>query len=554
MNVNLNSLNEIKQQFDDMFDIYITQDNAREVAEAIHTMDERKNDILAILCQAPELDENGNIQADMAAKLNEMNSHVNKIAQQYFSHLSSEPTPPSSIFSSEKSKTISVVGFSRMGCNCWVNSLLSMIIANPTLLEVYEKVADHYEKQYPALKKALVAYYDALEANTPVPAGVTQEVRLVFNALFGKKDPVSGAAVFSADSSAQEDAREALESLIAHAIDVLKITPKSLCPMETTMTFHPIETPQDAPFWEAAKFTQLDANHSFTQKQNQYQISIDVTDQKIIPFEMLLKNYFVNEDQGVEGKYLTSDSKVQKFRRISATCKFVEPPLELILNVNRGAQHANGICYKVKTPVMVPQHLVLPSCATKANQPIPYELDSFVLHTGELGYGHYMCYRKIDGLWIELNDDKTRNVEEKEMNDILQGKKGAGFTSVIHHYNLSEKILPINNSNATSAPLFRVEYQGEGSIGMCGGFNDWKHREAIAVQDGIFFLDISKMERDKEHVCKFVLNQEKWQKPEGDAGHIVFKIDVSGTVTIVNTGSLPYERGSFILNRENFEG
>src|SRR5262249_12091019 len=116
--------------------------------------------------------------------------------------------------------------------------------------------------------------------------------------------------------------------------------------------------------------------------------------------------------------------------------QFEQTPRAFMLVIKRFGADAYGKRFKITDPVMVQQILILPPHATKKGCPTAYALNAFIVHSGGSGGGHYICYKKIQGKWIEVNDSNVRFVPEDELNSILCGRKSSQFTSYLHHYTL----------------------------------------------------------------------------------------------------------------------
>src|SRR3990172_6132596 len=83
-----------------------------------------------------------------------------------------------------------VIGFENAWANCWMNSLMQMIIAEPSLLAAYRYVAEHYrdhgetaaERAHgQALLGVLGAHRDQLALHESVSSGYTQQIRQFFH-------------------------------------------------------------------------------------------------------------------------------------------------------------------------------------------------------------------------------------------------------------------------------------------------------------------------------------------------------------------------------------
>lgn len=353
------------------------------------------------------------------------------------------------IISTESSQAVReasdlAVGFENMSANCWANSLLSLAVFIPSLRTAYETVADSYSNDTANkphadnLKAALMAYDMALAEGKPIPAIVSQKVRLAFHHLF--QNEVQG---ISAQSYHQEDASEAMQLIMGRYEEILKKqgkfdpAPELYCPLETTRYYDPIGEAVDVDLLDPDYFP-LEENDCSASTSSDYQIILDLQGRNL-SFPALLSEFFYNTSiLGSEpATYLNVEGRKQEYALICEERKFKDTPKELFLTIKRFGITNLGVGYKITTPVAVNRMISLPAEATTSNQSLAYELDAFIVHYGAgFGSGHYISYKKIDGRWIEANDAKVRFVSEQEIDQILQGNKAMNCTSYIHHYAL----------------------------------------------------------------------------------------------------------------------
>ncbi len=349
-------------------------------------------------------------------------------------------------------------GFSNMGANCWANSILSMIIFVPSFRQIYERVADHYANSGEtierknhgiALQNALIAYDTALIEKKAVPPEISQNLRLAFHSLeFGG---------FSPEASKHEDAWEALHGLTTKYIDILKNKHPNLeqgqLPLadlyratQTTTFCEPVGEEYEPLSYKT--YSTLMQNNSISVGHQGFEILVELQNSKDVPFSKLLAHsfrYSISID-GALPEYKLQNGKVRRCKLIYGTYQFLNVPKEFLLILKR---FGDG---KITTPVWIDRIITLPPEATTEKRSINYELDSFIVHSGfSLNGGHYICYKKIEDKWIEVNDSEVRFVEEREIDQILHGQKGEHYTSYLHHYRLplSSNQIAVNNSNNT---------------------------------------------------------------------------------------------------------
>ncbi len=345
------------------------------------------------------------------------------------------------------------IGFGNLGANCWANSLLSMILSMPNFKRAYEAVANHYAQDNlnaqnqlhgKALLNALQAYEAALMLKQPVPASISQDVRLAFNHFFGRVNPLTFHEIFSKQTYRQEDAWEGMQMLMGRYEHIMRLDgntnplPRPYSLLQTKRHYHPIGEPQPADQEKLRKddYSRLTIDNVSSMTHDDYQIILDLQNNGHLSFRQLLSEYFRNTHlQGHDaGTYLLPDGQVQQFQLIGEGRQFVQAPEELLLTIKRFGASMEGVGFKIATPLAIHQTLVLPADATSVNVPIAYELDAFNVHSGDFGGGHYIAYRKINGQWIEANDGYVRFISEQEIDQILFGQKRPTFTSYMHHY------------------------------------------------------------------------------------------------------------------------
>ncbi len=368
---------------------------------------------------------------------------------------SDQITPPAP--SSEQTPKTALdyaTGFGNKSANCWANSLLSMIVCVPSFRQAYETVADYHAQRHVydpskkhgiALQNALKAYETALQQKQPVSSDITQEVRLAFNHLFGHVNPITRHEIFSKSQSTHEDAYEAMQVMMGKYEQILREqNPNNpafsdlYSPMETRRHYRPAGEEREADPFKVSQddYSRLSADNSSSVICNDYQILLDVQNKGHLSFQSLLTDYFRNTlvDDHNQAQYLLQSGRLQNFKLTGECRQFLRTPSEFMLTIKRFGAHADGRGYKITTPVMINRTLTLPPEATLKNKTAAYELDSFIVHSGGTGGGHYICYKKVEDRWIEADDGRIRFVEESEIDQILHGEKGSAFTSYMHHY------------------------------------------------------------------------------------------------------------------------
>jgi ubiquitin C-terminal hydrolase len=364
----------------------------------------------------------------------------------------SPPVNPGTMNQAPKASDFAV-GFGNLGANCWANSLLSMLLSMPNFKRAYETVANHYAKDHAnlqnqthgkALLNALQIYEAALIMKQPVPASISQDIRLAFHHFFGHRNPLSLHEIFSNQSYRQEDAWEAMQMLMGHYEQIMRQDantdplPRPYSLLQTKRHYRPIGESQPADREKLLRddYSRLTIDNVSSVINNDYQIILDLQNKGHLSFPELLSEYFRNThlQSHNTSTYLLPDERVQQFELIGEGRQFVQVPEELLLIIKRFGASTEGVGYKIATPLAIRQTFVLPEDATSANIPVVYELNAFNIHSGDFSGGHYIAYRKINGQWIEANDSHVRFISEQEIDQILFGQKGPTFTSYMHHY------------------------------------------------------------------------------------------------------------------------
>src|SRR5581483_10843210 len=503
--INYAAISSQKTDFDNYYNEFISSNDLPQLEKTVQIMADLSEVIQTVLqdtppyvsgffsnwISQPRTENNQEILRDVSEKLDAMIHRIQQLSSQTV-----VPIVPRRLTFSSRIKTDAedfAVGFGNMSNNCWANSLLSMIVCIPSLKEIYNAVANCYAQQNEdgAKKKcgilmqgAMRAYEIALSQKSALGSQVSQDVRMAFHGLFGHTDLGTQREIFSSSCHAQEDAYEALQLLMSEYQKVTKTPTRRLyCPLETTRRYAPygvqknadidrIPSPDGTCQSRLGAYSQLDSDNATRQCCLDYQIFLDMQSMSNLSFSEMFNRFFnnrhVNDYENAE--YLLPDRKVQKFKLAAEERKFLEIPQELSLTLKRFGSDMYGNSFKITTPVAVEKVLCLPASATPENKPIPYELTAFIVHSGGISGGHYICYKKVEGRWIEANDSRVRFVTEHEIDEILQGKKGEYFTSYMHHY---------SRSNSCESVTSAAEQRTQNALQQCIA---QELREKLAMQ------------------------------------------------------------------------
>ncbi len=471
INTNNSSISTLKNQFDQLYFEHINESNPQKVEGAIAEMldlqtkmgsatSSRFSSLSAIFNWVSS---NTNtfsvdkINEDVEIKLAKMFSHSTNLYSQnnnpHTFHIANDYQAcilgNGPIAQSDKKNAIDyATGFSNMSNNCWANSLLSMVICVPSFKEAYVTVANYYANSGDnvasghgkALQNALVSYEWALSKKQPVDQNVSQNVRLAFAYLFGE-------LMFSTSCHNPEDAGEALQMLMGRYEQILREKNKEnhgfsslYCPLETKRCYQPMGEQRAADPYK--DYSKIQPDHSASAFCNDYQILIDLQGKEHLSFEALLSGYFINSsvEDCEKSTYLIDNGFVQDFKLVEERRQFKAVPNEFFLTLKRFKQENNGTRHKICSGVNINRVIALPEIATDQNKPITYELDSFILHSGGFGGGHYICFKKVDGRWIEANDSRVSFRENWEIDQILHNSHNSSYTSYLHHYTIVPEV------------------------------------------------------------------------------------------------------------------
>lgn len=461
------SISTLKNQFDQIYFKHINETNPQKVEDAIKEMVNLQTKMeSATRNKFPSLSEIFNWGAtttntfsanemtkDGEIKLTQMLAHssnlyskdTNSIHTYHKTHFcNNEVTAPAD----KKNAIDYATGFSNMSNNCWANSLLSMIICVQCFELAYVTVANYYAHSIDdvashhgkALQDALKAYHLALSNKQPVSEHVSQNVRLAFAHFFGE-------FMFSTSCDNPEDAGEALQMLMGRYEEILReknhrnpAFSSLYCPLETKRCYQPTGEQRGADPYKISKddYSKMGPDHSSSVFCKDYQILIDLQGKGHLSFEALLSGYFINSCVGDCDKstYLMDNGFVQDFKLVEELRQFKGTPNEFFLVLKRFSQDLDGTRNKISTGVKINRMIALPEIATDQNKLIAYELDSFIVHSGKFGGGHYICFKKIDNRWIKANDSRVSFKKNEKIDQILHNANNSDYTSYLHHYSV----------------------------------------------------------------------------------------------------------------------
>jgi ubiquitin C-terminal hydrolase len=369
--------------------------------------------------------------------------------------------------------------------DCWANALLQTIITVPSLTHAIKALGNHYkthgtsdsEKQ---AGTTLINEIETLAASRAAhQSKTTASSRNVRNALV-KLRFLPTCSFW--EPAKQEDAHEYLFQLLARYEQIqppgssLETTLPGFVITQRIQNFESIrvltqdelrdknyQTPED----RAKHLSTLSTDRNRIYPEIGYpQIKLDlkrfqqqletlrsmkpdqVATERVSLFAKLIGHYFNppihSPDQA---NFLIEDAVHRCEARTERVC-FQKPPEEFIMLIDRFThQGSNRLGHKFKysdgTEVNAPifERFTLSSYYT-GGADTSYEVDSFVVHTGNVSGGHYYSYQKLEGQWYCFNDTHVHQASTQEV------EKELGL-SYFQHYKKLEAV----DSSAIKLPL-----------------------------------------------------------------------------------------------------
>lgn len=369
--------------------------------------------------------------------------------------------------------------------DCWANALLQTIITVPSLTHAIRALGNHYkthgesssEKQ---AGQTLITEIDKLAtsraAHHPTTTASSRNVRdalvkLRFLPNYSLWQPAK-----------QEDAHEYLFQLLARYERIqppgssLETTLPGFVTTQRIKNFESIrvltqdelrDTKYQTPEDRAKHLSTLstDRNRIYPEigypeiklNLNPFQRRLEalrsmkpdqVATERVSLFAELIGHYFNPPiDSPDQADFLIGDAVHQCKARNERVC-FQKPPEEFIMSIDRFTHPgSNRLGYKLKyfdgTEINAPifERFTLSSSYT-GGADTSYEVDSFVVHTGNVSGGHYYSYQKLEGQWYCFNDTHVYPAKPKEVEEQLG-------LSYFQHYKKLEAV----DSSAIKLPL-----------------------------------------------------------------------------------------------------
>jgi hypothetical protein len=270
--------------------------------------------------------------------------------------------------------------------NCWINSAFQLFANIPEAREIAEKHRLKLEKRGKSawgqiLPAALSTYQSEYQANL---RGTGQYIRSALDThslrawLYDVTDsalacPKGQGAVTSRTGSAQEAAIEFFQEVMP---------PLPICAEVQNYNLSDPHTITNNPEPNTAEAPPL--------------ISLDLRINTNTPFNEKLNNYFVEE--------LPSSSPLEGRRKVRY---FTAAPESVLIQLERYAPGAT-VPIKITNPVVVPLNLSL----SIQSQTVPYKCQGFIMHGGNLSFGHYIACVCKQGQWWYISDESVQQVTE----------------------------------------------------------------------------------------------------------------------------------------------
>lgn len=357
------------------------------------------------------------------------------------------------------------------GNDCWANSLMQTIATVPSLqtvvLELGKDVQAHgatadLKNQGRILVEELNKLIADRKSRTPISRANTQLVRQALSKIIPPRD---GQSAISA-TNRQEDAFEALcclcsqYELMRRAYGTFSSSEPGYFHLETTRHYRATGAVKDParssertatervaltrrdPHHRDAYSTLQDGNLSHRKDPERF-IQMDLTsfetsfgdflalrpdlreaerkkgEQAL--FNELMQSFFSSPlpaDSDVGDYFDAADGRMHGFQPYKETRRFSRAPNEFILEMKRFKKTLMGR-EKIDAQVPLQERFTLPA-AYVGGSDATYEVDSFVVHMGSIGGGHYISFQKIDGIWYEMNDSRVNIATDCRVKEALQ--------------------------------------------------------------------------------------------------------------------------------------
>ena len=351
--------------------------------------------------------------------------------------------------------------------NCWANTLLQMMVTVPSLANIVKTVGSHYalrgesEKEQQA-GRTLIEQIDLLtqsrDGHSPKSSADSERLRQALATLFVgmvESGPV------------QEDALNVLGFLVGR---YEQIRPDQSLDLTKVPGFFKVVRAKHyqnlkAASGEASRYSSLGLNGVQQRDEVGSGITLNLSplETKIKAFKLassdltpevsearekalfveLVKGYFNPQVEEADTAKFIIDGELRECRVDGEQVRITHPPQEFMMSCNRfghdrdGAfklKHDRGLGEESEIKAPLFERFTL-SAEYVGGADTTYEVDSFIVHVGELNRGHYYSYQKIEGKWYLFNDEQVRPASRGEIKDQLQ-------LSYVQHYKKMEAVDP----------------------------------------------------------------------------------------------------------------
>lgn len=311
------------------------------------------------------------------------------------------------------------VGFENSGVNhCRTTTFLHLMFCIPEYKKAYLYVA---ENSAPEIGKSLIfvlsKYEECFSRQLTVPCFVAQHFQEAYTLLLAKHRHLAPPS----------DLHEDLDRFLAVYREMAKerwIFSGIFSEVKTIDTF----VSEGEPSFSSEQFKQMPDNDRIETVKYRASVVFDFPkDIEEIDFEALKHSYFKSAPF-TEAKYYKIGTRIKCLFKKTTKQRFLQCN-RLLLTLNRFLGSSLNSRVKVLTKTAVP--LCMSVSDERAGREL--ELHTFVSHSGSLENGYYILYRKIEGQWLMLLNEKRETVSEEHVKQVLSGEAGDNL-GFLHFY------------------------------------------------------------------------------------------------------------------------
>lgn len=173
--------------------------------------------------------------------------------------------------------------------------------------------------------------------------------------------------------------------------------------------------------------------------------TVDAQQKKNALFSELMMHFFADIEQAEPAWYLDKElGMLRQYKCMKQSISFSKAPEELMFMIRRFNEDRS------KISLQIPMQQSFSLSEDIAGQNASYELDSFVVHMGSTGAGHYISYQKIEGSWFCFNDSRCTKCSADEIQKALE-------ESYYQHYVKSKDFDPSSAFISTEPDAHNME-------------------------------------------------------------------------------------------------